>query len=72
MTFAEKIRSDITKLSADERTALVDDLLCELAEPDAELERAWSAEAADRLAAYDRGEIKGLTLGELVARNTAR
>jgi putative addiction module component (TIGR02574 family) len=72
MTTVEKIRAEITKLSADEQIALVDDLLCQLAEPDTALEQAWSIEAADRLAAFDRGEIKGLTLAELIANSKAR
>ena len=68
MTTLEKIRSEITKLTLAERVKLVDDLLSDLAEPDANLEAGWSAEAADRLAAYERGEIKGITLDELLSR----
>jgi putative addiction module component (TIGR02574 family) len=67
MTTIEKIRLDITKLTLTERAELVDDLLSDLADPDVALESSWSAEAADRLAAYDRGEIKGITLSDLVA-----
>jgi putative addiction module component (TIGR02574 family) len=72
MTTLEKIRSDITKLTPTERAELVDDLLTDLAEPDVALEASWVAEAADRLAAYDRGEIKGITLNELLARRARR
>jgi putative addiction module component (TIGR02574 family) len=68
MTAIEKIKFDITRLTLKERVELVDELLSDLAEPDAALEAGWSAEAAERLAAYDRGEIKGVSLDELLAR----
>jgi Putative addiction module component len=37
-----------------------------LNQPDPSIEAAWIAEAKDRLAAYDRGEIKAEPIEELI------
>lgn len=50
------------KLRPVERLQLIDALMDSLDEPDPAIEAAWAAEAQDRLAAYDRGE---LPMGEL-------
>ena len=37
-------------------------------EPDKEMDRLWANEAAERWAAYQRGEIKALPLEEVLAK----
>jgi putative addiction module component (TIGR02574 family) len=69
MTEATKTLSEqARKLSAEERLALVDDILYSLDAPDPEMDRLWTREAEDRLAAYRRGEIKALSLEEVLAK----
>lgn len=69
MTEATKTLSEqARKLSAEERLALVDDILSSLDAPDPEMDRLWTREAEDRLAAYRRGEIKALSLEEVLAK----
>jgi len=45
-------------LTVEERVAALDALQERVAPPDAAWEAAWAAEAGDRLAAYERGEIE--------------
>lgn len=53
------------KLRPVERLKLIDALMDSLDEPDPAIEAAWAAEAQDRLAAYDRGELKAAPIEEL-------
>ena len=55
-------------LSASDRIALVEDVLDSLDNADPAVERLWAAEAADRLAAYRRGEIAAKDLSEVLAK----
>lgn len=60
------------QLPVEERERLVDALLESLNEPaSAELDEAWSAEIARRLAAYDRGEVQALSAEEVFTRARA-
>ena len=67
MTTAEILES-ARKLRADEKLKLIDALLGTLDEPDPVIEAAWAAEAQDRLAAYDCGELAIAPIGELFAK----
>lgn len=51
-----------------DRIALVEDVLDSLDQPDPDIDRQWSREASDRLAAYRRGEIKAKDLNDIVAK----
>jgi len=57
-----------SKLSAEERIELVDEILTSLDGPDPTNDRLWAREAEERLAAYRRGEIKALPLEEVLAK----
>lgn len=54
----EAIVEQARSLTTDERVAALDALQELIAPPDAAWQAAWAAEAADRLAAYERGEIE--------------
>ena len=54
------------KLRPVERLQLIDALMDSLDEPDPAIEAAWAAEAQDRLAAYDRGELEAAPIEELL------
>ena len=64
MSTAEILES-ARKLRPVERLQLIDALMDSLDEPDPAIESAWAAEAQDRLAAYDRGEIEAAPIEEL-------
>jgi putative addiction module component (TIGR02574 family) len=55
-------------LSPSDRIALVEDVLDSLDVSDPAVERRWAREAADRLAAYRRGEIPARGLSEIAAK----
>ena len=55
-----------TRLSPPERLKLVEQLLDSLDAPDPEMDRAWTAEVEERLAAYRRGEMGAIPLGEVL------
>lgn len=60
-----EILESARKLRPVERLQLIDALMDSLDEPDPAIEAAWAAEAQDRLAAYDRGELKAAPIEEL-------
>ena len=64
MSTAEILES-ARKLRPVERLQLIDALMDSLDEPDPAIEAAWAAEAQDRLAAYDRGELKAAPIEDL-------
>lgn len=64
MSTAEILES-ARKLRPVERLQLIDALMDSLDEPDPAIEAAWAAEAQDRLAAYERGELKAAPIEEL-------
>lgn len=54
----KEIEAHARSLSPEERARLVESLLESLRDaPLAEIEKAWEAEIAERVAAYDRGEL---------------
>ncbi len=63
-----KILQNALSLKPSERAELVDKLLSSLDEPDKEIDRLWTKEAEDRIDAYERGEIKAVTLKKVLER----
>ena len=60
------------KLSAEERTALIDALHDISAPPDPAWEAAWVRECEDRIAALDSGEMQVIDFDEVLAQARAR
>ncbi len=60
------------KLSAEERTALIDALHDISAPPDPAWEAAWVRECEDRIAALDSGEMQVFDFDEVLAQARAR
>jgi putative addiction module component (TIGR02574 family) len=58
-------------LSPTERVALVEEVLGSLDKPDPAIEQLWIKEAADRLAAYRRGDLSARDLGDIAAKYRA-
>lgn len=65
---AKNLSIQARKLSPAERLELVDDLLTSLDESDLNMDALWAKEAADRLAAYRRGEITAVSLQDVLAK----
>jgi putative addiction module component (TIGR02574 family) len=56
------------KLSPQERATVVDQILSSLDLPDKYTDDLWRKEVEDRLAAYNKGEIKAIPLDEVLAK----
>lgn len=67
----ERVRhlaEEAAKLTPQEQAELIEALLALGHEPTPGWEKAWSEEAERRLDAYDRGETKGVSWGDIKAR----
>lgn len=67
MTTAEILESART-MRADEQLFLIDSLYAMLDVPDPAIEAAWTAEARDRLAAYNAGQLPLAELEPVLAK----
>ena len=65
---AETLCAQIVQLPPEERMQVVERILDSLDEPDASMDALWAKEADNRLAAYRRGEIRAVTLSEVIAK----
>lgn len=66
MAASKNILKEALTLKPSEKAELVDKLLSSLDKPDKEIDKLWAQEAEDRINAYDRGEIKAVTLQEVL------
>ncbi|MBC8051357.1 MAG: addiction module protein [Chitinophagales bacterium] len=66
------LTKEAAKLTPEEQAELIDALLALGHEPTPEWEKAWAEEAERRLAAYDRGETKGVSWEDIKARRFQR
>jgi putative addiction module component (TIGR02574 family) len=62
------LSQQVRALSPRDRIALVEDVLDSLDQADPNIDRLWTAEASERLAAYRRGEMKANDLRDLLAK----
>lgn len=62
MALLNAVLQEALNLKPAEQAELVDKLLSNLEKPDREIEEAWAREAEDRLDAYERGELKAISL----------
>ncbi len=63
---AEKLASEIHSLPDIEKLRLVDAILADLDQPDAEIDRVWAEEARKRWAAYKAGRIPTVSYQEIM------
>ena len=56
------------ELSPQDRIALVEDVLDSLDRADPAIDRLWTKEASERLAAYRRGDLTAKDLNDIVAK----
>ena len=66
MAVSNEILEKALNLTPTEKAELIDRLLSSLDKPDKELDKLWSKEAEDRIEAFERGEIRALTLKEVL------
>jgi putative addiction module component (TIGR02574 family) len=66
MAAPKNILKKALNLKPSEKAELVDKLLASLDKPDKEMDKLWAKEAEARIDAYERGEIKAVTLQEVL------
>ena len=67
-SITEELAKKIEELPDTDKAMLVDMILAKLDQPDVELDKIWSEEAAKRWAAYKEGRLKTLPYDEVMAR----
>jgi len=65
---AETLCAQVVQLPPEERMQVVERILDSLDEPDASLDALWAKEADNRLTAYRRGEMRAVSLSEVIAK----
>ncbi len=66
-TSAESVLDQALRLPANDRAALVENLILSLDKPDPSLDAQWLKEAEDRLAAYRTGELTAIDAEQVFA-----
>ena len=66
MATTNKILEEALTLKPAEKAELIDRLLSSLDKADAEIDELWAKEAENRIDAYERGEIKAVTLEKVL------
>ncbi len=64
----QEILKEALTLPSKERATLVDDLLASLDQPDDEIDNLWRKEVDDRIAAYQTGKMRAVTLNEVLSK----
>jgi putative addiction module component (TIGR02574 family) len=65
---AEQIISHALSLPPAEKARIVDELLSSLDQPDEAIDALWRKEVEDRIAAYNDGTLKSVSLEEALAK----
>ncbi len=66
----KEIFKEALNLKATEKAELIDKLLSSLDSPDKDIDELWAKEAESRIDAYERGEIKAVTLEKIMEKYT--
>jgi len=68
MSTAKDILKEVIALEPREKAELVDCLISSLDMPDKALDKLWAEESESRLTAYKRGELKAISLKEVLSK----
>lgn len=68
MATPKEILKEAITLNPSQKAELIDNLLSSLDSPDREIDELWAKEVEDRIDAYERGEIKTVTLEKVLKR----
>lgn len=68
MVLPERVLKEVLSLKPAQKAALVDALLASLDVAGSEIEELWAKEAESRIDAYEQGELKAVSLEEVLQR----
>ena len=66
MSNTKEILKDAISLPPNERAYLIDELLSSLDKSDSEIDKLWAIEAESRIDAYERGELKAVSIEKVL------
>jgi len=66
MTTADSLFKEASGLSPFEKAQLIDRLISSLDQPDKGIDELWAQEAESRIDAYDRGDLKAVSLDKVL------
>lgn len=72
MQKTDKILDEALKLSPAERARVIDELIKSLDQPDQEMDNLWMKESESRIDAYERGELKTVSVEEALLKYKSR
>lgn len=64
----DKLLKEALILPVKEKTALIEQLISSLDQPDPELDALWAKESESRIDAYDQGRLTSVSLQEAVSK----
>lgn len=64
----DKLLKEALILPVKEKTALIEQLISSLDQPDPELDALWTKESESRIDAYDQGRLTSVSLQEAVSK----
>ncbi|MGR3218913.1 MAG: addiction module protein [Candidatus Anammoxibacter sp.] len=68
MSTAMDILKEAIQLDPNEKAKLVDQLITSLDKPDKNIDKLWAEEAESRLKAYKQGNLKAISLEEVLSK----
>lgn len=66
MTDKEQVLKKALKMTPVEKADIIEQLIESLDRPDEDIDKLWKKEVDDRIDAFDRGNIKGIALHEVL------
>jgi putative addiction module component (TIGR02574 family) len=66
MATTDRIFKEASMLRPSEKAQLIDKLISTLDKSDKEIDELWAKEAEDRIDAYDKEQIKGISLEKVL------
>ncbi|HKI46925.1 MAG TPA: addiction module protein [Balneolales bacterium] len=72
MVTTNKILKQVMSLKPTERAELIDKLLYSLDKPDSKIDALWAEEAERRIDAYEKGQIKSISLAKVLEKYSRR
>jgi len=64
----DKILKEISALSPKEKAQIIDALIKSLNEPDEDIDRLWEQESESRIDAYEKGQLKSVSVNEVFSK----
>ncbi|VAW56002.1 hypothetical protein MNBD_GAMMA07-1106 [hydrothermal vent metagenome] len=68
MSTAMEILKEAIQLDPNEKAKLVDQLITSLDKPDKNIDKLWAEEAESRLEAYKQGNLKAISIEEVLSK----